>query len=75
MKIEGDNEPQPTIPREEGQVPFLFVGTVESIANAKILLEYHLTHLKVLFCCTFLLIFVSNFFLVFRKWNCFDKKN
>lgn len=47
MKIEGDNEPQPTIPREEGHVPFVFVGTIESIANAKILLEYYLTHLKV----------------------------
>ncbi|KAI5711882.1 hypothetical protein M8J75_003880 [Diaphorina citri] len=46
VKIEGDNEPQPTLPREEGQVPFVFVGTVESIANAKLLLEYHLTHLK-----------------------------
>lgn len=34
VKIEGDNEPQPTIPREEGQVPFVFVGTVESISNA-----------------------------------------
>lgn len=47
VKIEGDNEPQPTIPREEGQVPFVFVGTVESISNAKILLQYHLAHLKV----------------------------
>nr|XP_031829411.1 synaptic functional regulator FMR1 isoform X4 [Nomia melanderi] len=46
VKIEGDNEPQPTIPREEGQVPFVFVGTVESIANAKMCLEYHLAHLK-----------------------------
>jgi len=46
VKIEGDNEPQPTIPREEGQVPFVFVGTVESISNAKVLLEYHLEHLK-----------------------------
>jgi fragile X mental retardation protein len=49
VKIEGDNEPQPTIPREEGQVPFVFVGTVESISNAKVLLEYHLAHLKVKF--------------------------
>lgn len=47
VKIEGDNEPQPTIPREEGQVPFVFVGTVESISNAKVLLEYHLAHLRV----------------------------
>ncbi|KAF5292730.1 hypothetical protein FQA39_LY13889 [Lamprigera yunnana] len=46
VKIEGDNEPQPTIPREEGQVPFVFVGTVDSITNAKVLLEYHLAHLK-----------------------------
>lgn len=46
VKIEGDNEPQPTIPREEGLVPFVFVGTVESIGNAKVLLEYHLAHLK-----------------------------
>jgi fragile X mental retardation protein len=47
FQIEGDNEPQPSIPREEGQVPFVFVGTVDSIGNAKVLLEYHLVHLKV----------------------------
>ncbi|XP_014239232.1 synaptic functional regulator FMR1 isoform X9 [Cimex lectularius] len=46
VKIEGDNEPQPSLPREEGLVPFMFVGTLESITNAKILLEYHLAHLK-----------------------------
>lgn len=54
VKIEGDNEPQPTIPHEEGQVPFVFVGTVESIANAKILLQYHLAHLKVSYNIIFL---------------------
>jgi hypothetical protein len=47
VKIEGDNDPQPTLPREEGQIPFMFVGTIESISNAKVLLEYHLAHLKV----------------------------
>ncbi|CAG0913036.1 unnamed protein product [Notodromas monacha] len=46
VKIEGDNEPEPSVCREEGQVPFVFVGTVENISNAKILLEYHLAHLR-----------------------------
>ncbi|XP_044761790.1 fragile X mental retardation syndrome-related protein 1 isoform X2 [Coccinella septempunctata] len=46
VKIEGENEPQPTIPREEGQVTFVFVGTVDSITNAKVLIQYHLAHLR-----------------------------
>ncbi|XP_048746394.1 RNA-binding protein FXR1-like isoform X2 [Ostrea edulis] len=44
VKIEGDNESE--TPRQEGQVPFIFVGTQESTGNAKILLEYNLDHLK-----------------------------
>ncbi|CAG7818599.1 unnamed protein product [Allacma fusca] len=46
VKIEGENEPNPSIPREDGSIPFVFVGTMESIANAKTILEYHLNHLR-----------------------------
>ncbi|XP_036224235.2 fragile X messenger ribonucleoprotein 1 homolog isoform X2 [Bactrocera oleae] len=45
-QIAGDDEQDQNIPREHGHVPFVFIGTVESISNAKVLLEYHLGHLK-----------------------------
>ena len=38
---------QPVEPAFQGQVPFVFVGTVENIANAEILLNYNLDHLRV----------------------------
>ncbi|XP_040563823.1 RNA-binding protein FXR1 [Lepeophtheirus salmonis] len=46
VKIEGDNEPSPFAQREEGSVPFIFVGTLDAICNAKMLLDYHVNHLK-----------------------------
>uniref|UniRef100_S4RT98 FMR1 autosomal homolog 2 n=1 Tax=Petromyzon marinus TaxID=7757 RepID=S4RT98_PETMA len=46
VRIEGDNDKK--LPREEGMVPFIFVGTKENISNAQVLLEYHLAYLKVL---------------------------
>lgn len=67
VKIEGDNEPEPIQPREEGQVPFVFVGTIESIGNAKILLEYHLGHLKVWCLSHFELLRLNQRVSAFRK--------
>jgi fragile X mental retardation protein len=45
VKIEGDSEQ--TTPRDLNQVPFIFVGTVESLTNVKFLIEYQLQNLKV----------------------------
>ncbi|XP_014847048.1 PREDICTED: fragile X mental retardation syndrome-related protein 1-like isoform X2 [Poecilia mexicana] len=44
VRIEGDNDKK--LPREEGMVPFVFVGTKENISNAQALLEYHVSYLQ-----------------------------
>ncbi|KAG5853338.1 hypothetical protein ANANG_G00072140 [Anguilla anguilla] len=44
VRIEGDNDKK--LPREEGMVPFVFVGTKENISNALALLEYHVSYLQ-----------------------------
>lgn len=46
VKITGDDERDKTV-EDSDLVPFVFVGTKDSISNAKVLVEYHLSHLKV----------------------------
>ncbi|TRY84110.1 hypothetical protein DNTS_032953 [Danionella cerebrum] len=44
VRIEGDNDNK--LPRQEGMVPFTFVGTKENISNVQVLLEYHISYLN-----------------------------
>ena len=46
VRVIGDEENEESM-RQDGLVPFRFVGTRESIRNARALLDYHVAYLKV----------------------------
>ncbi|XP_044054149.1 fragile X mental retardation syndrome-related protein 1 isoform X4 [Siniperca chuatsi] len=47
VRIEGDKDnKQPRQELTQGMVPFIFVGTKESIGNVQVLLEYHISYLN-----------------------------